>query len=191
MWIVFPICGRIRKNNPEVPKFVFEINQLVVYPSQGVGKVEAIESQEVCGVLNNFYVVRILSNDGTLMIPVNNANNVGLRSICNPDYGQTVLQSMYDWSDFKGYAGQNWNRRYREYSEKLKSGDLASVAYVLKELILISQDKELSFGERRLLEQAMGLITMELSFALERGQDEIQDEIESIFSGILKKKIQS
>lgn len=170
---------------------MFEINQLVVYPSQGVGKVEAIESQEVCGVLNNFYVVRILSNDGTLMIPVNNASNVGLRSICNPDYGQTVLQSMYDWSDFKGYAGQNWNRRYREYSEKLKSGDLASVAYVLKELILISQDKELSFGERRLLEQAMGLITMELSFALERGQDEIQDEIESIFSGILKKKIQS
>ena len=170
---------------------MFEINQLVVYPSQGVGKVEAIESQEVGGALNNFYVVRILSNAGTLMVPVDNANNVGLRSICNPEYGETVLQSMYDWSDFKGYAGQNWNRRYREYSEKLKSGDLASVAYVLKELILISQDKELSFGERRLLEQAMGLITMELSFALCRKQDDIQDEIEKIFSGILKKKIQS
>ncbi len=165
---------------------VFKIDQLVVYPAQGVGQVESIESQEVNGTKNDFYVVRILSNDGTLMVPVNNASNVGLRAVCDPEYGLNVLNSMYDWSDFRGYAGQNWNRRYREYSDKLKSGDLADIAYVLKELILISQDKDLSFGERRLLEHAMGLITMELAYSLGKNRQEIQSEIEEIFSNILK-----
>ncbi len=167
---------------------MFKKDELVVYPAQGVGRVEGVKSYEVDGTRSDFYVVRILSNNGTLLVPVNNADNVGLRALCDEDYGQVVLNSMYDWSDFKGYAGQNWNRRYREYSEKLKSGDLADVAYVLKELVLISQDKELSFGERRLMEQAMTLITMELSFALGRQQHDVQGEIEQIFSGILKAK---
>lgn len=167
---------------------MFKVNELVVYPAQGVGKVESITSQEVGGTQNDFYVVRILCNDGTLMVPVQNALNVGLRSICDAEYGRSVLQNMQDRSDFKGYAGQNWNRRYREYSEKLKSGDLADVAYVLKELFLISQDKELSFGERRLLEQAMELLTMELSCALCKGREQIQAEIENIFSDVLKTK---
>ncbi len=166
---------------------MFHINQLVVYPAQGVGRVEAISSQEVGGATNDFYVVRILSNDGTLLVPVKNAANVGLRTICDSEYGSYVLSTMQDWSDFKGYAGQNWNRRYREYSDKLKTGQLEDVAYVLKELILISQDKDLSFGERRLLEQAMGLITMELACALGRDQSEIQTEIENIFHDVLKK----
>ena len=167
---------------------MFEIDELVVYPAQGVGRVEAIKSQEVGGAKNDFYVVRILSNEGTLLVPVNNAFNVGLRAVCDEEYGRRVLEGMHDRSDFKGYAGQNWNRRYREYSDKLKSGDLEDVAYVLKELFLISQDKELSFGERRLLEQAMGLLTMELSCALRVDKEKIQKEIEDIFSDILNSK---
>lgn len=171
----------------EEAEAVFQINQLVVYPAQGVGRVEAITSQEVGGLTNDFYVVRILSNGGTLLVPVKNAANVGLRTICDSDYGSHVLASMQDWTDFRGYAGQNWNRRYREYSEKLKTGKLEDVAYVLKELILISQDKDLSFGERRLMEQAMGLITMELACSMGREQNEIQDDIENIFHDVLKK----
>lgn len=164
---------------------MFKVGQLVVYPAQGVGKVEEIKSQEVGGVKSDFYMVRVLSNDGTLMVPVANAENVGLRDVCTEDYGKKVLDFMLDRSDFKGYAGQNWNRRYREYSEKLKSGELLDVAYVLKELILISQDKELSFGERRLLEQAMRLITTELAFSLGKEQEEVQKVIEEMFSDIL------
>jgi hypothetical protein len=95
-----------------------------------------------------------------------NATNVGLRHVCSLRHGQEVFESLKDRSEFTGYTGQNWNRRYREYSEKLKSTDLSDVAYVLKELFLIGMDKELSFGERRLLEQAMTLVSMELAFAL-------------------------
>lgn len=167
---------------------MFEPGELVVYPAQGVGKVERVEEQKIGGASAEFYVVRILTNNVTLMVPVANADNVGLRSVCSPEKARNILKSLEDRSDFTGYSGQNWNRRYREYSEKLKSEDLADVAYVLKELLLIGEDKDLSFGERRLLEQAMGLITMELAYSLDEDQDEIRVKIEDMFSDVLHKE---
>lgn len=164
---------------------MFAAEQLVVYPAQGVGKIERIETQDIGGVEADYYIVRILSNNVTLMVPVLKANNVGLRPVCPPESGRAIIESLKDRSDFTGYSGQNWNRRYREYSEKLKSGDLSDVAYVLKELLLIGRDKELSFGERRLLEQAMGLITLELAHALGKDQEEIKEIIEDLFQDVL------
>ncbi|WP_319582001.1 CarD family transcriptional regulator [uncultured Pseudodesulfovibrio sp.] len=164
---------------------MFKVEELVVYPSQGVGRVERIESQEIGGVKADFYIVRILSNNVTLMVPVANAENVGLRSVCAAEVGQEIFESLNDRTGFTGYTGQNWNRRYREYSEKLKSGDLADVAYVLKELFLIGKDKELSFGERRLLEQAMGLVSMELAYSLGRDQEAIKDDINEMFADVI------
>lgn len=160
---------------------MFTVNELVVYPAQGVGKIECVENQEIGGAKAEFYIVRILSNNVTLMVPVANAKNVGLRSVCPREIGESIIDSLKDRSDFTGYAGQNWNRRYREYSEKLKSGDLADVAYVLKELFLIGKNKELSFGERRLLEQAMTLITTELAYSLEKDPEDIRSDIEEMF----------
>jgi len=167
---------------------VFSEEQLVVYPAQGVGRVERIETQVIGGASADFFIVRILSNNVTLMVPVKNAVNVGLRALCTADEGLAIIESLKDRSDFTGYTGQNWNRRYREYSEKLKSGDLADVAYVLKELLLIGQNKELSFGERRLLEQATSLLTLELALALSRDQQEIKDSINEIFADVLQPK---
>jgi CarD family transcriptional regulator len=164
---------------------VFSTNELVAYPAQGVGRVERIESQEIGGCKANYYIVRILNNNVTLMVPVDNAANVGLRPLCSVSQGEAVIESLKDRSDFTGYTGQNWNRRYREYSDKLKSGELADVAYVLKELLLIGKDKELSFGERRLLEQAMSLITLELAHSLDKHQNDIKDLIEDLFQDVL------
>lgn len=164
---------------------MFSAGELVVYPAQGVGKVEKIEEQEVGGVTTRLYIVRILSNNVTLMVPVANAENVGLRAVSDKSTGMKILEYLEDRSDFTGYSGQNWNRRYREYSEKLKSKDLKDVAYVLKELYLISKDKELSFGERRLLEQAMGLISMELSYALSVDQSQAKSKVEGLFADII------
>ncbi|WP_462323648.1 CarD family transcriptional regulator [Desulfoplanes sp.] len=166
---------------------MFAVDELVVYPAQGVGKVERIETQDIGGASTELYIVRILSNNVTLMVPVSNAVNVGLRAVYTYKQAQEILAYLDDRSDFTGYSGQNWNRRYREYSEKLKSSDLKDVAYVLKELILIGKDKDLSFGERRLLEQAMGLITLELSFALDKDQNAVKEQIEALFADILQK----
>lgn len=167
---------------------MFSVNELVVYPAQGVGMVERIENQEIGGAKAEFYIVRILSNNVTLMVPVANAENVGLRAVSTKENAQKIMESLADRSDFTGYSGQNWNRRYREYSEKLKSGDLVDVAYVLKELLLIGKDKELSFGEHRLLEQAMGLLTLELAHALDVDQDNIREEIETLFADVIRPK---
>lgn len=167
---------------------MFSVDQLVVYPAQGVGKVERIESQEIGGAMADYFIVRILSNNITLMVPVHNARNVGLRPVCDKERGEMILLSLQDRSDFTGYTGQNWNRRYREYSEKLKSGDLADVAYVLKELLLIGKNKELSFGERRLLEQAGCLLTMELSLALGKEQEDVRELINTYFEDVLRPK---
>lgn len=164
---------------------MFSVGELVVYPAQGVGKVEKIEEQVVGGLTTRLYIVRILSNNVTLMVPVSNAENVGLRSVSDEKNGTRILDYLKDRSDFTGYSGQNWNRRYREYSDKLKSKDLKDVAYVLKELFLISQDKELSFGERRLLEQAMGLISMELSYALSVDQSQAKSKVEELFADVI------
>jgi CarD family transcriptional regulator len=168
----------------EVP--VFGVGEFVVYPAQGVGRVERIETQEIGGVPTELIIVRILSNNVTLMVPVKNAANVGLREVYSAEQAEAIFDFLRDRSDFTGYTGQNWNRRYREYSEKLKSSVLQDVAYVLKELILISKDKELSFGERRLLEQAMNLVSLELAFALGKEQSEIKRAIEELFADILQ-----
>ncbi len=167
---------------------MFSVDQLVVYPAQGVGKVERIESRDIAGTTTDFFIVRILSNNVTLMVPVANAGNVGLRALCSESQGLAIIESLKDRSDFTGYTGQNWNRRYREYSEKLKSGDLADVAYVLKELLLIGQNKELSFGERRLLEQATNLLTLELALALGREQDDVKAVINELFADVIQPK---
>lgn len=159
---------------------MFTTDDLVVYPAQGVGKIESIDKQTVGGVACEFYIVRILTNNITLMVPVANATNVGLRCLITPDLAHTILDTLSaDPSNGPIYTGQNWNRRYREYSEKLKSNELTDVAQVLRELMLIGRGKELSFGERRLLEQALVLVVGEISTVLQCPEQEIRDQIQS------------
>ena len=156
---------------------MFTPDDLVVYPAQGVGKIERIDRQNIGGIACEFYIVRIRANNITLMVPVNNAVNVGLRTLTPKDEAQRILQTLRGDTDTPVYTGQNWNRRVREYSERLKSPELAVVTEVLRELLLIGRGKELSFGERRLQEQAMGLVTGELAEVLELSEDSLRGEL--------------
>ena len=156
---------------------MFTPDDLVVYPAQGVGKIERIDRQNIGGIACEFYIVRIRANNITLMVPVNYAVNVGLRTLTPKDEAQRILQTLRGDTDTPVYTGQNWNRRFREYSERLKSPELAVVTEVLRELLLIGRGKELSFGERRLQEQAMGLVTGELAEVLELSEDSLRGEL--------------
>lgn len=156
---------------------MFTPDDLVVYPAQGLGKIERIDRQNVGGIMCEFYIVRIRANNITLMVPVNNAVNVGLRTLTPKNEAQRILQSLRGDTDTQVYTGQNWNRRFREYSERLKSPELAVVTEVLRELLLIGRGKELSFGERRLQEQAMGLVTGELAEVLELSEASLRGEL--------------
>jgi CarD family transcriptional regulator len=160
---------------------VFSAGDIVVYPAQGVGKIESIDQKIVGDASCAFYIVRILSNDITLMVPVNNAPNVGLRALTSLEHARSILDGFADHQSFSGYTGQNWNRRYREYTERLKSSKLTDVANVLHELLLIGRGKELSFGERRLLEQAMSLVSGELAIVLNNSEQIVREAIQQAF----------
>lgn len=161
---------------------MFSIDNLVVYPAQGVGKVERIDRKEIGGASCDFYVVRIRANNITLMVPVHNADNVGLRNLVSKEQAGSIMTSLRVDLEKAVFTGQNWNRRFREYSTRLKSPNLAVVAEVLRELLLIGRTKELSFGERRLLEQAMTLVAGELAEILEMAETEIRDELLSLYA---------
>lgn len=166
---------------------MFSPDQLVVYPAQGVGKIERLERQEVGGHTVEFYIIKTIASNVTVMVPVSNARSVGLRTLCSREEAEAVLLALQDRTGFTGYTGQNWNRRYREYSERLQSGSLLDVSHVLKELLLISGEKDLSFGERRLQEQAMSLITSELGCVLDKETEEIKLLIETYYEDLLTK----
>lgn len=161
---------------------MFTPDDLVVYPAQGLGKIERIDRQNIGGIACEFYIVRIRINNITLMVPVNNAANVGLRNLTSPEEARRILDSLYAETDKIIYTGQNWNRRFREYSERLKSPDLAVVSEVLRELLLIGRVKELSFGERRLQEQAMCLVTGELAEVLQLSEEALREELLAIYA---------
>ena len=161
---------------------MFSSDNLVVYPAQGVGIIERIDRKEIGGTACDFYIVRIRANNITLMVPVHNADAVGLRALISEDEARIILEQLRGDLEQSVFIGQNWNRRFREYSDRLKSPDLSVVAQVLRELLLIGRGKELSFGERRLLEQAMGLVMGELGEVLSIEPDSLRDDLLSLYT---------
>ncbi|MGB5983800.1 MAG: CarD family transcriptional regulator [Desulfobacterales bacterium] len=160
----------------------FEIGDLAVYPAHGVGRIEAIESRVVNGETHDFYIMKILENGMVIMIPTWNVASVGLRDIIDEDEIPKVYAVMKN-TDPKMAASesQTWNRRYREYMEKLKTGSLYDVAEVYRDLSLLKHTKDLSFGERKLYDTAQVLLVKELSTAKKTTEKLIQSEIESLF----------
>lgn len=160
--------------------YVFSEGDMAVYPAHGVGVIEAIETQTIGGIDQKFYVMRILDNDMTIMIPTSNSENVGLRSIISPKEVENVLDILME-RDIK-ISSQTWNRRYRDYMDKIKTGSVFEVAAVLRDLYLLSDDKELSYGERKMMDTAKSLLVKEISLARNEDEDKIEEQVEKIFS---------
>jgi len=159
---------------------VFVEGDMAVYPAHGVGVIRSIETQQVAGIDQTFYVLEILGNSMRIMIPTSSSENVGLRSIVNKKEALEVLNILKDRA--VEIDSQTWNRRYREYMEKIKTGSIFEVAAVLRDLFLLSVDKDLSYGERKMLDTAKGLLVKELSIAQNVEEDKISRKIEKIFS---------
>ncbi len=157
---------------------MFNVGDLAVYPAHGVGVIEKIERQEISGCKQDFYVMRILDNGMLIMIPTSNAEHVGLRDII--DQGEvskvySILQKREAPSD-----NQTWNRRYREYMEKIKTGSPYEVAEVYRDLWMLKSEKELSFGERKMLDTARSLLLRELSLAKKVRQEEVARDLDTL-----------
>jgi len=159
---------------------VFIAGDMAVYPAHGVGVIESIETQTVAGTDHSFYVMKIIENDMKIMIPTRNSANVGLRAIIDKNEVEKVLGILRD-RDIE-ISAQTWNRRYRDYMEKIKTGSIFEVAVVLRDLFLLSVDKELSYGERKMMDTAKNLLVKEISLARNMDEANTADQIEKMFS---------
>jgi len=157
---------------------MFKIGDLAVYPAHGVGIIEKIEDRKISGCQENFFVMRILENNMIIMIPSSNATNVGLREIINQNEVSKVL-SILKKRDISVNDNQTWNRRYRDYMDKIKSGSVFEVAEVYRDLSKIKRDKELSFGERKMLDTARSLLIKEISLAKNMKEEDVERDIQS------------
>ena len=171
------------KENSQRPKpkdREFQVGDLAVYPAHGVGEIQAIESRVVNGEKHDFYIMKVLENGMVIMIPIRNVESVGLRDIISKEDVSKVYDVMK--SRKEGLPdNQTWNRRYREYMDKIKTGSLYDVAEVFRDLSLLKFTKDLSFGERKLYDTAQVLLVRELSTAKNTDEDTIISELESLF----------
>jgi CarD family transcriptional regulator len=158
----------------------FRVGDKAVYPAHGVAEVTSIETKEISGNKCSFYMLRILENGMRIMVPTKNAAAVGLRAVVK----KNEIKEVYDIlrSRETSVDSQTWNRRYREYMEKIKTGSVYEVAEVLRDLSLLKHGKDLSFGERKMLDTARSLLVKELAIAKAAKEEKIQKEIEEIFS---------
>ncbi len=157
---------------------MFKLGDLAVYPAHGVGKIESVESKTIGGKKQDFYILRILENGMKIMIPVQNASAVGLRELlCTGE-----ISRVYDILRSREVSvnGGTCNRRYREYMEKIKTGSIYDLAEVLRDLTVLRMEKELSFGERKMLDTARTLLLKELSIVQELSEDEVELGINEI-----------
>jgi CarD family transcriptional regulator len=158
----------------------FKVGDNAVYPGHGVGRVTAIDTKEILGSKTTFYSISILETGMKIMVPRDNAESVGLRPIISRDEAQKVIGILKE-TNVK-IDNQTWNRRYREYMEKIKTGSVYEIAEVLRDLFLLKVDKELSFGERKMLDTARGLLLRELSLATSPEELKGEAEIRAIFN---------
>jgi len=159
---------------------VFSEGDMAVYPAHGVGVIKAVETKKIGGVNQSFYILEILDNSMRIMIPTASSKNVGLRAIVGKHEVSNVFDILADRSVSLGT--QTWNRRYRDYMEKIKTGSVHEVAVVLRDLFLLSVDKDLSYGERKMLDTAKNLLVKELSLAQNTEEAAVTKSIEAIFS---------
>lgn len=159
---------------------MFKQGDLAVYPAHGVGVIERIETQEISGCSQDFYIIRILDNNMKIMVPTQNVDNVGLREII----GQKEVPKLYSILKKRDMVvdNQTWNRRYREYMDKIKTGSVYEVAEVFRDLLMLKEEKDLSFGERKMLDTARGLLVKEISLAKKVAEKQIEKDLDKIFT---------
>ncbi len=158
----------------------FHVGDLAVYPAHGVAQVVGVETREISSKKENFYILKILDNGMKIMIPTKNAKAVGLRELIREEEVDEVFEILK--SREVSVEGQTWNRRYREYMEKIKTGSVFEIAEVLRDLQRLKGDKELSFGERKMLDTARTLLVKEIAVATKSKETNIEERLDRIFA---------
>ncbi|MEX0798962.1 MAG: CarD family transcriptional regulator [Bacteriovoracaceae bacterium] len=156
---------------------MFDLGSYVVCPGHGVGQVTNVETKQLGDAEKSFYIIKIISNGMTIMVPTDNQE--GVRELIKTSEVKEVFSLLAD-HDVR-VDNSTWNRRHREYLAKVKTGSLLEIADVLRSLFLLKTSKKLSFGERKMMDQCKDLIIKEIAITTGDPEKEISTKIDSCF----------
>ena len=166
----------------------FQVGDKVIYPNHGLGVVEKIEEKTILGTTCGFFHLRILSNETTVLVPVINVDNVGLRRAITDEEVERLFSLL---GDGKIDNHQNWKGRFKDNSDKMRTGSIYDMADVLKSLTFLAKSKSLSFREKRMLDRAKSLIISEISEVMRLTVIEVEDRVEKALERCFMMKARS
>lgn len=155
----------------------FDVGDKVVYPHHGAATIEKREKKEAFGKKQEYLVLRLAYGDLTLMVPADNAEEIGLRDVINDEEVEEVFAVL---RKKEARMPTNWSRRFKNHVEKLKSGDIYQVAEVVRNLTIREKDKGLSAGEKRMLGKARQILVSELTFALKLDEETAEEKLDEV-----------
>lgn len=153
---------------------MFMVGDRIAHPMHGAGIIDRIEEKVINGVTRQYYVLNIQSGSMMVMIPTESSEAIGVRPIIAPAEAEVLIQAI---PQIKPEMTQNWNRRYRENMERIKSGDLLEVAKVIKGLMERDSEKGLSTGERKMLHSAKQILISEIVLSQNSSYEEVEDRL--------------
>ena len=158
---------------------MYQIGDKVVHPMHGAGVIDSIVQRRVAGKLEDYYLLKLSVGSMTVMIPTGNTQEIGVRPILSSEEAKSLIQAL---ENIEVDMTQNWNRRYRENMERLKSGNLLEVARVVKGLLIRENQRGLSNGERKMLRTAKQILISELVLAQSLPYETVEDNIDTVLS---------
>jgi CarD family transcriptional regulator len=160
-------------------RHLYKVGDKVVYPHHGAGTVVKKEKREVLGQQREYLTIKILHNDMTVQVPVENAEKVGLRTVIDEQMVNKVLKALTGGGTV---MPKNWNRRFKHNRDKMKTGDIMELAEVVRNLALRDHEKGLSTGEKQMYVKAKKILASELMYAKQMDEDECADWLEEVLS---------
>ncbi len=173
--IVFGLQGK--KVRAPRKKWEGRVGELAVYPGHGVVRIEELRRQEIAGQRRHFLVLRMVEDDSRILIPREKAEDVGLRRVMGRKQAARIWEILRTRPARRRRGGLTWSRQFRDYRDKLRSGSVFDIAEVLRDLLRLQHEKELSFGERRVLDSARSLLVHELAAAQKVAADSVEAEL--------------
>lgn len=154
---------------------MFNIGDKIVYPMHGAGTIDAIEQKDILGEKQEYYIIK-MPGEVKVMVPTSKASDIGVRNVINKEEAGKVLEVL---EANETEMSNNWNKRYKENMEKMKSGDIYEVADVVRNLSYKQKEKGLSTGEKKMLNNAKQILVSELVLAEHASEQEVENLVEN------------
>lgn len=158
---------------------MFNVGDKVVYPNHGAGTIVAIETKNILGEDKKYYIMQLPIGEMKVMIPVDKVEEIGIRNVINEEEADEILDLL---KDHKSKMSHNWNRRFRANMEKIKTGDIYEVAEVVRNLTIRDNEKGLSTGEKKMLNNSRQILISELVLSKGMEKDEVEELIDNVFN---------